>query len=687
MWRLHGKKEKDFGFDREMFLRIDLGLYLALSLIYTEIVLLLGNLGSITPLALLYIVLFDGSLGVFLSFLFTLSNRRRLNAILTIVFLSLHSVYFCIQYFCKVFFLNYMTPESIFLGAGGVMGDFFDTIVQLVIKGLGMILLFFLPLIGFILLWKFHRIKLKKILGWKKALTGGVAVILFLCGFLIATLHEASSLRYEHNFEYDTATASFGLVTSTRLDLQYLIFGNSSASSFEVVEEEPSEEEPEETQEPEETVIVYGQNILNIDFAALAEGETNSSRAAIDTYVASLTASSQNEYTGLFAGKNLILITAEAFSLEAIDQNLTPTLYRLANSGIQFTNYYQPAWGGSTSSGEYSILTGLVPTYGVKSIQKTIGNNMYYTMGNQLQRLSYYSVAFHNHTNTYYSRNETHTNLGYSSFIARGSGLEDYITSCWPESDLEMMQTTVDWYIDNQPFSVYYMTVSGHANYSWTGNSMSSKNKSAVIDVVNASSGVQAYIAAQLEFEYAMEYLVSRLEEAGIADDTVIVITADHYPFGLADCESDTYSDALAELYGYSYSEPWDRDHNALIIWSGCLEDMDPIVVDTPVYSLDIIPTLSNLFGLEYDSRLMVGRDVFSDQEPLVIWANYSWMTEKACYNASTGVYTVFEGYEDEVDSDYKKRITTIVKNKVSYSKNVLDTNWFYYIFGEDTYQ
>ncbi|MBO4883155.1 MAG: LTA synthase family protein, partial [Lachnospiraceae bacterium] len=369
-----------------------------------------------------------------------------------------------------------------------------------------------------------------------------------------------------------------------------------------------------------------------------------------------------------------------AFTDEVISEGLTPTLYRLATKGINFNNYYQPVWGGSTSTGEYSNMTGLIPAYGVASMKMTIYNNNYYTIGNHLMRQSYFSRAYHAHVGSYYDRNLTHENLGYEKFIAKGSELD--ITTQWPESDLEMMEATVDDYIDHQPFSIYYMTVSGHTNYNWAGNAMSGKNRGAVDDL-DRPTPVKAYLAANLEFEYAMEYLVNRLEEAGIADDTVIVIGNDHYPFGLEQERSDNFKNALGDLYGYDYVTPWERDHNRLIIWSGCLEDMDPIVVDDPVYSLDIVPTLLNLLGLPFDSRLYVGRDVFSDQMPLVIWSNYNWMTDKACFTGGQGV-KAFEGFEDEVTDEYIKMVSSTVANKFVFSKAVLDYNYYNILFDSE---
>ena len=443
---------------------------------------------------------------------------------------------------------------------------------------------------------------------------------------------------------------------------------------------QPTQVDATETTEATEAVEapkVYGKNEMDLDFAVLAETEQKESVASIHRYVASQTPSSQNEYTGLFAGKNLILITAESFAAEAIDPELTPTLYRLANEGIRFTDYYQPVWGGSTSTGEFTNLIGLVPSNGISSIQETTQQDLFLTMGNQLMKLGYHSAAYHNHTYTYYSRHKTHTGLGYATFTGMGNGMEKEMKVEWPQSDLEMMEFSVKQYIDQQPFSIYYMTVSGHAHYNDTGNAMGKKNYPAV-QHLDYSKTVQCYLATQLELEYAMKYLVEQLEATGIADDTVIVLATDHYPYALE--KSSTWGnsqDYLAELYGYKPANQMERDHSALIIWSGCIEDMD-LVVDTPVFSLDILPTLSNLFGVEYDSRLLVGRDVFSDQEPLVFWTDFDWKTDKGVYEFGTDTFTPAEGAE--VEEGYVEYINALVKNKISFSKSVQSSNYYNYL-------
>jgi len=221
------------------------------------------------------------------------------------------------------------------------------------------------------------------------------------------------------------------------------------------------------------------------------------------------------------------------------------------------------------------------------------------------------------------------------------------------------------------------MTVSGHCRYNTMGNKMSKKHYDVVKDM-DCSETLKAYYACQMELEYALESLVRQLEEAGIADDTVIVLTTDHYPYGLE--HSATWGnkeDYIAEMYGYNPQNEVERDHSALIIWSGCIEDMD-LVIEEPTYSLDILPTISNLFGVDYDSRLLVGRDVFSDAEPIVLWHGYSWRTDKGTYDSSRSKFYPDEG--EQVSQEYVERISNIVRNKIYYSREVQNTDYFDYL-------
>jgi phosphoglycerol transferase MdoB-like AlkP superfamily enzyme len=209
------------------------------------------------------------------------------------------------------------------------------------------------------------------------------------------------------------------------------------------------------------------------------------------------------------------------------------------------------------------------------------------------------------------------------------------------------------------------MTVSGHLEYNFGGNNMASKNRSLVQNMKN-SEAVKAYMATQIEFDRSMELLLKRLEKANLIDDTLIVIAPDHYPYGLS-------KEQLNERSKTDRSDKFENYHTTLIMYNPTLRQRE---INTVISSIDIVPTLYNLFGLEYDSRLLMGRDIFSEEEHIVILSDRSWITDKGKYNSVNGKFTPFDKNE-KVDKDYINKINSTVNKKVSMSALILDKNYY----------
>lgn len=657
------------------------GAFFACHITYSELLLYFWSTESFNFMRLLIIVTFSMGLGLITSTFINLLKKH--SKIVAMILAGIVTVLMLMQYFILDAYKNFMPMITILNGAGGVAKDFLGLTLSLLFHNLWRIAVAFLPMILYGLFGKEYPSRKKEIL-----VSGIGSIVSYALAFsmIIGITNDITKLTDKYNF--DISVRYFGLNVAMVADIFHSGSGKAN-SGFETVstpepvvvtiQEEitPSEETiavditiPEETEPPKE----YEPNVIDgLDFKELAEQSKNTYLRDMHEYVGSLTPTKQNEFTGMFKGKNLIFITAEAFTKELIDPIRTPTLYRLSTQGIEFSDYYQPAWGASTTSGEFSNLTSIVPTNGGDCMSTPVHQDMFLLIGKQLQAQNYYSAAYHNHHANFYNRNKTHTFLGYDKFLGIYGGLEN-VDIVWPESDKQMMDATIDDYINNQPFSIYYMTVSGHSVYAQNQNVQAKKNYS-VVENLNFSEPIKCYIAANMELEYAMETLVNRLEEAGIADDTVIVMATDHYPYGLEKSSTwDNNKNYLKEWFGTDDYSKFTRDHNQLIIWSGCLEGQN-IKIDEPVYSLDILPTLLNLFGCEYDSRLLVGRDIFSDAEPLVLWMDYSWKTNYASYNATNNEITVKNGIE--LPEGYVEYIDSIVKNKIRYSRFVIENNYF----------
>ncbi len=736
-------KKKSFAAKAKDFLSwgaIRLAIFLSLSCFYMEIVFKLSVETMHTGSSFVFLALFSVCAGLVVSGIISLLPRKAVQ-ILASFYLGLLSLVFIVEFLVYRQFKVAYDLNTILNAATDALGGFGADIRRLIFcfDGISHITLLLLPFI----LWFVLR---KKIMGqfptkgiWRECtgqkvcfmlahLTGGAAcygAALFL--ILCCGLHKDI---YTNQYNFESAVMQFGLGEGLCLDVRNLVSSQTAAQVFEstemefvqstvnafpedtlvsgkeetvsggkaivqakeavspqevVILQEEAFQSTETVQEDEAvTPVVYGQSVLSsVDFAALAAADGNC--ADIDAYVSTLTPSSQNAYTGSFAGKNLILICAEAFSGFLIDPELTPTLYRLSTSGINFNDYYQQSIAGTTG-GEYQLLFGLIPTSGGSSIKKITKNGTHTNIGALLNEKGYFGMAFHNSTYTYYDRHETHTKLGYSGgYMGVGNGLEELISPKWPASDLELMQETLPMYIDKQPFNVYYMTVSGHSVYAFGNNAMAKQNKDAVdawCEKKNLSytEPVRAYIAANLELEKAVDYLVETLEEEGIANDTVICIVPDHFPYGLDSDASLGNMPYLSELYGYPVNTYEERDRSRAIIWCGALEENEPIVVDTPVSSIDMLPTLCNLFGVEWDSRLYVGRDVLSDALPLVFFGNYDWKTDLGHYSSAKNVFTPTDE-NAVIPEDYVNQISSMVRNRMTFSKSVLSHDYYTHVY------
>lgn len=451
--------------------------------------------------------------------------------------------------------------------------------------------------------------------------------------------------------------------------------GETMSKEGSISTEDDSTEIPETTDPVDITTEpAYLPHTLAADHAYLKEIGSDEVDKVTD-YVFAMEPTMENDFTGLFEGYNLIYITAEGFSTAAIDKELTPTLYQLTHTGVVATEYYVPLWQTSTSDGEYVNLTGLIPDQQF-SMKRTAVNSQPFSLANYFKEEGAVCYAYHNNTLSYYDRHLSHPNLGY---IFRASKLGDLEEAewgssifpmehpnYWPSSDLEMFQATIPEYVNEERFHVYYMTISGHMNYNFKGNKMSSLHYDEVSELPYSEEG-RAYIACNIELDRALSYLIQELFAAGKLENTVICLSADHYPYAM---NLDNYE----ELMGMELENSLDIYRNSLILWNSQLETVE---VNKPCSAMDLIPTLLNLFGFDYDSRLYSGRDIFSDSAPLVVFSNRSFITDVASYNKKTG--EVISRTGEPVSDEYIDSMKSYVRMLHKHSAGILNNNYYEY--------
>jgi len=646
-------------------------LYWFAAIVYWELVLHVAALGELT-VKFGFVAGFSFAFAAMLALLLSLFPRKLhfagnliATAVMTVLYGSQLVYYF-------VFATLYSV--SMIQQGGAAVTSFWKETVMTMWERLPWLLSLLVPMIGLCLLRKFRRMERTNLL-WR-GLMAAAAVLVQVVTLACVSLGGTGYFTDYHYYHSDTATTDqvasrFGLLTAFRLDM----FG----SGREVEEQEEVRQEvqyyvptvPTEETEPEQQDVPVEYNVLEFDFDALNSGTENEKILAINTYCKGLTGTNKNAYTGMLRDHNLILICAESFATGALHPELTPTLYQMANEGIVFRNYYN-TYPNNTTDGEYTLCLGLYPDSSrqkeASSFYASRGSYLPFALGNLFQeQRGVASWGYHNASGSYYGRNKTHPNMGYSVKFS-GAGMQ--FAGQTPYSDLEMMEQTVDDYLtaDSQ-FHAYYMTFSGHYKYDKKINPMAERNWDQVKDL-DLSGPAKAYLACNIELEKAVAYLIQRLEEAGVAEKTAIVLVGDHFPYGLTDKQ-------YAELMGEEI-DSFNKFKSSLLFWVGGMEES--IVVEEYCCNADVLPTILNLWGFDFDSRLLAGTDVFSDGPHMAILSDSSFFTDKVWFSAAKGEFRYLVE-EESLPADYVENMIRLIETKRSVSVDILNSAYYNYIF------
>lgn len=634
-------------------LKIHPFIYFFFTILYLEIISKIVITNHLFNLGLIYVLIYSLPFCLF----FTLISKSffyKINKIISIIITLVITIYFEVQY---IFYNLFSIPFSFStISLANQALDFSNIIKDAILDHLLVFSLYLIPLIILIILNR--KIDFSKY--HKESIISLFFMLITSYIFTFLTLIPSQEKK-DLYFKIDDQISiidSFGMLTYTKIDLKRQIWGYDTDL---IIEAKPEEKEP--------TEIEYGDNILDLNLS-----ETNNNNInKINNYVTNSSPTNKNKYTGLFKDKNLIFILAEGFNEIAVDETRTPTLYKMVNNGFVFNNFYSPVFL-STTGGEFQATTGLIPTQEILSTWKKKTPKISYALGNTFSQLGYRIHSYHNWTYTYYKRNITMKTLGFTNYLGCGNGLEDRMDCGWLPQDSKMIEVTTPDYLNKEGnFVTYYVTVSGHSPYN-SGDNIARIHLDSVKDLTYSDS-VKYYLAAQVELDKMLEELIKDLEESGELDNTVIALVGDHYPYTLS-------IDEMNEAATYEKDDTIEVNHSNFILWNNQIEE--PIVIDKVGSQIDVLPTILNLFGIDYDSRLIVGKDILSDYEGLAIFSNRSWTSDYGSYDSSTKTFTLKEGKElkDETIEEYVTRINNRVANSFSISKLIIDNNYYEYILG-----
>jgi len=398
--------------------------------------------------------------------------------------------------------------------------------------------------------------------------------------------------------------------------------------------------------------------------------EKNEIYHSLNTYFMNQKITDKNDYTGIFENKNLIVIMMESVNDIIIDEEHFPNFYKMYSNGWHWENNYSPRNSCATGNNEMS---GMLSLY---SIQNTCTANVYKenkyseSIFGLFNVSNYKTTSMHNFTEHYYFRNEIHTNMGSGKYYGvEELGIEYSDTyGVWSSDEDFMMQVMnlLSNYNKDDKFMTWLTTVTSHQPYN---NSKYGDIYYNLYEDLPYSTKVKKYMSKLKVLDNALGILLTGLEEKGILDDTVIVLFGDHYPYGIE-------TEQLNEVLPYDTTVDNNSERVPFVIYNSTIEAKTFSEYTTYI---NILPTVANLFNLDYDPRLYMGSDLLSDSyESITVFADGSWKNEIAFYDAAK---SEVKYYTDKTYTNEELiEINTKVNNKILYSSLAIKNNYFNYL-------
>lgn len=370
---------------------------------------------------------------------------------------------------------------------------------------------------------------------------------------------------------------------------------------------------------------LYEYSVRNFYFTFLKPEEeiSDEDQKFLDSIYKAEDTKEENAYTGKFKGKNLIFLQLEGMDTWMLTKKTTPNLYNLRKHSIDFSNHYSIyTGGGSTFNSEFAVNTGFTtPISYIENVYSFSKNTFPYTMARLFKEQNYSVNAFHMNKGEFYSRDINYKSWGYDNYY----GLQDiqkynderYVL----DRELILNKTFYNKIFKQQGnFVNYIITYSPHTPFTTEKEvgKILAKEKYGKGNVPKLSEEDCAKMAAS-ETDNMVGLLIQALKDNGLYDNTVIVAYADHYLYTLDDKSIlDKYKETSNNLI----------NHTPFFIWSSDLGQLTSI--SKVNMQMDILPTVLNLFGIDYNSNNYIGHDILSnDFKGYAFFSDYSWYDGK----------------------------------------------------------
>lgn len=420
-------------------------------------------------------------------------------------------------------------------------------------------------------------------------------------------------------------------------------------------------------------------------------------KKTFDEYFAGKDEVQTNEYTNIFEGKNVIVIHGESMMRNAMDLSfndieVTPTLNKLAKEGMFFSNFYSQVSVGTSSDSELTYNTSLMPTKSGTAFV-SYSDRDYISTPKLLKEKGYYTFSMHANNADFWNRRAMHNSLGYDRFFSKadykvtkentiGLGLSDKEFFKQSISKIKKVAEKNDkWYglsimlSNHTPFS----DVEKYGDYLVDIKGTETKEDGTTEEVTYPymeGTKLGNYFKSIHYADSALGEFINELDEAGLLENTIIVLYGDHdarlpradynklYNYNMETHEFLTEDDPNYKEYDSFQYEVGRRV--PFIIWSKDMAGTDLNKEITNVMGMyDVMPTLGNMLG--FHNKYALGHDIFNiNENNIVVFPNGNWVTNKMYYNSQKAAYLPLS--DDPISEEE-------ISNNSEYANKLLDVS------------
>ncbi|MBR0420860.1 MAG: LTA synthase family protein [Erysipelotrichaceae bacterium] len=630
-------------------------LYLFIPMFLLETVFHFVQFGLFDIFTFLRIILFLLFLSIFIWFICSLFKKKKVYFIVGLIIMIWFSAYSFVELIFKNFMGDFYSFGTVSDGAGRIAQ------YALIFLSAAKIPYYFcfIGIISYLLLWKFVKfndhgpVQLPLIVG----------ILSFLLMIPCINLGSGVNSIFDVYNSFSNKT-----IIIDKMGIEHFFFRDLSALFYKAPEKIIIEDDPDDDP-PVETVTVKKRAFDDSEWKAIAANEENSNMQTLDSYLMNRKITQPNEMTGKFEGYNFIYFMVEAFDYLAIDKDLTPTLYKMYTEGYSYYNHYTPLYSCATGESEWVSYTSIFPYVNTCTPNYVAAINYPHALGYLFKNEGYTTFGIHNWRDEFYERKMILPNCGIDTFYDIDDIWQDTSiqhTDGWQSDSMLIEQAIKHIKEINGPYFCDIITSVMHFPYEestyWGDHYLDQINE------IHPDWGIdyKRYMSKCMDFDHGLQILLDYLESSGQADNTIICIYPDHRPYWM---DYDTVMEYTRWIDPNRFGENGIY-RSPFIIYN---KNLDGTVNYNYCSTLDHVPTIANLFDLNYDPRLYMGTDLYNGNNTVIL-ANGNWITDKGWYDTTSE--TFYPNVGVEVDDGYVSKTNNAVQNTIRISYLILDEDY-----------